>query len=462
MVNMSKVEKFDPNWVARVSAGTWLQLPSGGITRIWHDTRSLEPGDLYVAIRGPRVDGHRLVAEAFEKGAVAALVDQAYADEQGKELAGPLLVVSETLVALGNIAAMHRHRVGAWITGITGSVGKTTVKDMTASLLGENGNTVRTRGNWNNHVGLPLSLLQLENDTQFGVFELGMNHPGEIAPLSAMLSPDWGIVTAVGPVHIEHFENVEAIAEEKAEILRALPKTGLAFLHLQDPYYSILSAAAPCPIRTVALGNAGDADLLIEGVRGQMLIRENGLDVCAEMPVPAPGKHNLLNAGFAILIAREAGMSWEQIQTGFSRYKPPAMRWEMQRCGSYTVINDAYNANPVSMQAALETFAQMQVQGRKWLVLGDMLELGAEAEERHRAVGKAVARGAWEGLAAVGIYAKTLRSAAIEAGYPEKKCAAFVSVDDVAGWLVPQLERNDAVLLKGSRGVALEKFLEIC
>lgn len=302
-------------------------------------------------------------------------------------------------------------------------------------------------------------MLQLAEDTQFGVFEVGMNHPGEIAPLSTMLSPDWGVVTAVGPVHLEHFSDVEAIAEEKSELLRALPRTGLAFLHMNDPYFSVLENAAPCPIRTLALGTSDAADLRIENINGQMIVREQGTEIRAEIPVPVPGTHNLINAGFAMLIAREAGMHWEQIRTGFSTYRPSAMRWEMLRCGAYTVINDAYNANPVSMHAALDTFSQTQVQGRKWLVLGDMLELGSDATELHRALGKTVASGAWTGIAAVGVHAKNLCAAAIDAGFPDAQCVAFTTVDDVEAWLVPQLQKNDAILLKGSRGVALEKLV---
>jgi UDP-N-acetylmuramoyl-tripeptide--D-alanyl-D-alanine ligase len=450
---------FDPVWLACATGGSWQRMPTGEIQRICHDTRKLQSGDLYVAIRGSRIDGHSLVEEAIAKGAVAALVDQTYLSNCALQSTVPLLVVADTLIALGRMAGMHRHRSGILATGITGSMGKTTVKDMTACLLGQIGNTVATQGNWNNNIGLPLSMLGIALDTQYGVFEIGMNHPGEIAPLSEILSPDWGVVTSIGPVHIEFFDSVEAIAHEKADLLRALPQKGIAFLPVGDPYYPILRDAVPCSLQTVAVGAHGEADLVISNQQGRLVVREHGEAHSADLPIPAAGQHNLLNAGLAILVARAAGASWEQIRKGFSQYQPAPMRWEMQVLDGCTIINDAYNANPVSMSAALDTFSQTRVKGSKWLVLGDMLELGAHAENAHIALGQAVAKGTWAGLAAVGVHAQTVKAAAIAAGFSSDVVAAFPTVQDVSDWLRTRVAPGDAVLLKGSRGVQLEKLL---
>jgi len=455
------VTGFDGLWLARAASGQWHGTLDQPVMRICHDTRTLQAGDLYVALRGHRVDGHHFLEEAFRKGALAALVDQDYLGQAAPDRRmGPLLVVPDTLQALGQMASMHRHRVGAWITGITGSMGKTTVKDMTAVLLRQGGDTVATHGNWNNAIGLPLSMLALQPATRFGVFELGMNHPGEIASLSRILSPDWGIVTAIGPVHLEFFESVTGIAHEKSALLQALPQTGLAFLHAGDAYYDLLRAAAPCPVRTLRVGaDDGAADLHVTRVQGRLQAREVGSDEAVLLPAPVPGQHNLVNAGLALLVARAAGLSWDQIRQGLLQYQPPAMRWEVRNVGGFTVVNDAYNANPVSMQGALATFAEMQVQGRKWLVLGDMLELGDYAVEAHRSLGQQVAAGDWAGVAVVGLHARTVLAAAQEAGFGAEHRDRFATVREAGQWLLPRLAPGDAILLKGSRGLGLEALV---
>jgi UDP-N-acetylmuramoyl-tripeptide--D-alanyl-D-alanine ligase len=302
-------------------------------------------------------------------------------------------------------------------------------------------------------------MLGLGFDTQYGVFEVGMNHPGEIARLSATLSPDWGLVTSVGPVHLEFFDSVASIAREKAELLRALPRTGLAFLHAGDPYYGILREAPNCPVRTLALGQEGDADLIVARDRGLLQIRERGDSGIVEIPAPAAGQHNVVNAGLAILVARTAGLSWDRIRQGLASFSPPPMRWEMQVLHGYTVINDAYNANPVSMSAALETFRETRTQGRKWLVLGDMLELGEHALQAHTELGRAVAQGGWAGIVAVGVHGKVVMDTAIASGFPSESICWTATPREAGDWLLPRLSRGDAILLKGSRGVQLERLL---
>lgn len=452
---------FTPMWLERASGGRWLHAPSAAVRRICHDTRHLQAGDLYVAIRGARLDGHTLVAEAFQKGAVAALVDESFAQQYAAGSTDPLLIVTDVIAALGKLAATHRHRVGAWVTGVTGSVGKTTVKEITASLLGQLGPTVRTSGNWNNHIGLPLSMLAMKQNTRFGVFEVGMNQPGEIHGLSELLTPDWAVITMIGPVHLENFPDVEAIANEKADLLRCLPASGAAFLYGGDPYYALLCDAAPCRVYTLSVEDEEPADFHVIVRDGFVQVYEGGQHLAGKLVSPGPGRHHLINAGLAIMVARIAGCSMAQIGKGFAAYRQPPMRWEVGSCGPFTVVNDAYNANPVSMRAALDTFAVMQAKGRKWLVLGDMLELGEYATEAHKEIGEYIGKHAWAGLVVVGIHARHVCDAAVAAGLPKDRVVAFPSVDEVGAWLLPQLAEEDVLLLKGSRGVQLERLLPV-
>ena len=217
---------FSAKDLSKWCGGTWRPSEPSAINGVCTDTRSLKPASLYVALRGPRHDGHDFVPQALTLGAAAAVVTDAYAAAHPPS--APLLCVRDTLKALGDIARGYRDALKAKIVAVTGSVGKTTVKEMIADVLARKGATTRSRGNWNNDIGLPLSMLAMEPGEEFGVFELGMNHPGELAPLCDMLRPDWGVVTNVGPVHLEFFDSVEAIGKEKATVLQRLPADGTA------------------------------------------------------------------------------------------------------------------------------------------------------------------------------------------------------------------------------------------
>ena len=346
--------------------------------------------------------------------------------------------------------------------GVTGSAGKTTVKEMTAAVLSAAGETARTTGNWNNEIGLPLSLLSMEMNVRYGVFEAGMNHPGEIQRLCEVLRPDWGIITTVGPVHLEFFDSVEAIAREKSELLRALPVEGRAFLHRDSTWFPLLRAQVPCAVRTVSIAQHPEADLWIslDAVQKRLTATAQG-DVHV-FEWPWPGQHNALNAGFAILVGREAGLNWAQIQSGLATYQPLPMRWQEERVAGCLFINDAYNANPTSMRAALDTFATMHHgEGRRWLVLGDMLELGSTGRDEHAVLGEALAGGNWAGLLTVGPLAAHIAEGAERKGFPSANIWKCADTGTAATVLGEQISAGDAILLKGSRGVALESILEL-
>jgi UDP-N-acetylmuramoyl-tripeptide--D-alanyl-D-alanine ligase len=450
---------FDPLQLAAWCAGRWSRLPAEPLRGASNDTRSLGAGDLFVALSGEHSDGHDFVEKAFEKGAAAALVRAGWAAPVGRAC----LVVADPLAALQAAARAHRAASGCRIVGVTGSAGKSTVKEMTAELLESRWPTARTLGNWNNAIGLPLSLLTLApGHHRYGVFEAGTNHPGEIAALAEILRPDWGLITNVGPVHVEFFKDLGGVAREKRALLECLPRDGLAILNRDTPCFDSLMEAAPCRVRTVSLADP-QADLMGEvleddGERQRLRILEGG---CAhEVRLSVPGAHNALNALLACLVARETGLAWEAIDAVLAAFRPMRMRWQVHEAGGVTIINDAYNANPLSMAAALRTFRSTRCEGRKWLVLGEMRELGDMAHSAHDAIGETVADGPWEGLVAVGPLAARMAARAGAAGFPADRMECVADAAAAAAAIRSRLRPGDAVLIKASRGIRLERVAE--
>lgn len=449
---------LDPDLLARWGEGQWTARPTTGIRGVSHDTRTLAPGQLYVALKGPVYDGHNFVVQALAKGAVGAVVARDWVPSDLRFRC--LLAVNDTLQALRGMARGHRRRVKAEIIGVTGSVGKTTVKELIAGVLSARFNTARTRGNWNNDIGLPLSLLMMEPSAQIGVFEVGSNHPGELKGLCDLLEPDGGVITRIGPVHLEHFGSEEAIMREKAVLLQSLPEKGLAVLCRDDRFHDRLRSLAPCRVVTVSV--AGPADYRVVEHRpdnGQAEIVEEASGERFAFRMPLPGLHNLGNMLFAIAIGRGHGMDWDELRSALDRYAPPPMRWERSEIGGVTVINDAYNANPMSMSAALRTFADLPAQGRKWVVLAGMRELGRLEREAHLALGREAAQGAWAGLIAVGALGELIAEGARAAGMEASRVSGQATHAGAARYLAGQVVRGDAVLFKASRGEHLELVL---
>jgi UDP-N-acetylmuramoyl-tripeptide--D-alanyl-D-alanine ligase len=421
------------------------------------------PGALYVALKGERFDGHDFVKEALSRGASAAMVDGAWAEAAGEGMRGaPLLAVPDTLAALQSLARGHRRRTGALIVAVTGSVGKTSVKELAADMLAGETTTARTRGNWNNAVGLALSVLGMASDARVGVFEIGTNHPGEIAALCAVLEPSWGVVTNVGPAHIEFFGTERAIAEEKAALLDALPADGLAVLNADGGQVDVLRARARCRAVTVSLDR--DADYRArewDAAARSFLVETRGAGERVRLTAPAPGRHVVSNALLAVAVARERGVSWEKVRDALRGFGGLPMRWESVEIEGVRMINDAYNANPASMRAALATFASEAAPGRKWLVLGGMLELGGETARAHEELGRLAAGGPWAGLIAVGDLTKDLAAGARANGMPADRVAACADAEAAARQLNEWAAAGDAVLIKGSRGFHLEDVVDI-
>ncbi len=436
------------------SGGAWTGQPPVGFDAVSTDSRRMVPGSLYIALKGDRFDGHDFVDAALESGASAAVVSESYTGAAGR----PLLRVPDTRQALRDLAAGYRKVVSARMIGITGSVGKSTVKELVTAMLSSRFATASTRGNWNNDIGLPLSLLAMDPDAVYGVFEVGTNHSGEIADLCSLLRPEWGVVTNIGQSHLEFFGSETAVAREKGDLLATLPADGVAFLDADGAFYDELRGRTSARVVSVAIDSA--ADLVATGAAGHedVVIEDSRSGERVELPRPLPGVHQVRNLLLAAAVACEAGLAWGEIREGLAAFEPMPMRWACREVNGVLVINDAYNANPVSMDAALRTFCDTPVSGRRWLLLGDMLELGDVAEEAHAALGRRVAGGDWAGLVTVGTQAAGIAEHARQARC-RMDIEACATAEEAGQWVGKRLAPGDAVLLKGSRGMHLERAI---
>jgi UDP-N-acetylmuramoyl-tripeptide--D-alanyl-D-alanine ligase len=453
--------RLDPIELAAWCGGEWTRGVSGAVSGVSNDSRRIEKGDLYVALRGERFDGHRFVDDAFCAGAAGAVVREDWRPAGGA--AGPLLKVEDPARALQEMAAAYRRKLAVGIVGITGSAGKTTVKELTASMLAASMTTARTQGNWNNDIGLPLSLLAMEQDTEVGVFEVGTNHPGEMEALCRILEPSWGMVTNIGAGHIGFFGSLEAVAREKAALLESLPTGGTAVLNDDSACFGILREAAPCRVLTVSLKAGSGADYsCVErnvGLR-RARIRETGSGEELEITDLQPGAHSVLNVLLAAAVARGHGVEWAGIAEAVRCVGSLSMRWERMEIGGITVINDAYNSNPLSARAALEAYGEEVIAGDKWIALGDMFELGGHEEAEHRSLGAHVAAGSWRGIVTVGRGGDWIADGAEEGGFAGEHPRRCRDNREAAEFLAARLRPGDAVLLKASRGMRLEGIID--
>jgi len=420
----------------------------GSIRGVSVDTRTMEPGALYVAIRGPRHDGHEFVRQAAERGAAAAVVSRGEAAPAGL----PALTVSDTVAALGRLASAYRATLGAKVAGVTGSCGKTsTCRLIDAALSGSRRGTAARRS-FNNAIGVPLTLLGAREEDAYVVCEIGTSGPGEIEPLSRLAAPDVALITLIGRAHLEKLIDVEGVRREKTRIYAGLREGGLALGPSSAPR---VREDAPAGVRYETVGVERDADHRIRSVRTERTGTSFELDG-ERYRVPMAGEHSAVNAGFAVVAARELGADPASIAAGLEKARAPEMRFETSLVAGATIVNDAYNANPESVAAALRAFAGTCAGQRRIVVLGDMLEMGASAEAAHEeAIG--LARDlAFDAIALVG---PQMRAAA---GRLNVRPAA--AVDSVGGGGAEEIARlvraGDAVLLKGSRGMALERVLE--
>lgn len=447
--------------LADVLAGTGgvLTAPAPGempFAEVSIDSRTLEPGALFVALKGPRFDGHDFLTEAAARGARAALVHREAAAPEGLTL----VRVADTTKGLWDLARHVRSAAELPIVGVTGSVGKTTTKDMTAHLLAARGPVLKTEGNLNNRYGLPLTLLRLRPEHTAAVLEMGMSAPGEIRALSTLAAPDVATITRVAPVHLEFFPSVDAIAEAKAEILDGLRRGGTAVLNGDDP--RIRSIGERFHGRVVWFGHDRRFGVSAEpwrgtatGMRFDMRLAGQTVDVA----LPLTGPHFVSNFLAAAAAAHLLGISPGTIADAATSLRPAPHRGEVRRlAGGVRVLDDCYNSSPEALEAAV--VALSLVPGRRRVaVLGDMLELGPAGAALHRAAGRFLA-GRVDAVVGVGPLAKEILEGAEEAGFPAGSLHHFATAGDATEALPDLVHPGDAVLVKGSRGVKLEAAVD--
>jgi UDP-N-acetylmuramoyl-tripeptide--D-alanyl-D-alanine ligase len=420
------------------------------------DSRTLNAGDLFIAIAGERFDGHEYVQAALEKGAVGAIV------AAEKKVAGDplrLLQVEDTVKALQLLGAAARRLWGKPLLAVTGSAGKTTTKEILAHILATRFRVMKSSGNLNNHIGLPLQLLKLEAEHDLAVVEMGMNHAGEIRALGALAHHDLAVVTTVAPVHLEFFGSLKEIARAKYEIIETLHSGGVAVLNADDEYVCQFGRDFKGKVVTFGIKRAADVsahNIKLNGAEGSTFDLVVG-SVGEPVTFPLVGEHNIYNALAAAAAAMERGLTPSQAAVALSSIAPPDKRGQVLQIGGATIINDCYNSNPRALEAMIDTLASMKAQ-RRILVVGEMLELGPTAEALHRECGKHAAEKKIDLVIGVRGMARAVAEAACGAGTQ----AQFVETPEQAGeWLAQNLRPGDAVLLKASRGVKLERALEM-
>jgi UDP-N-acetylmuramoyl-tripeptide--D-alanyl-D-alanine ligase len=430
------------------------------VTGVNTDTRTLAPGQLFIALKGPRFDGHDFAAQALQMGAAAAVVSLSYEPSAG--LKGILLKVKDPLTALGDLAAAWRDEHSLRVLAVTGSSGKTTSKDMLASILSVRYRVLKSDGNFNNLIGLPLTLLRLRPEHSAAVLEMGMSWPGEIARLTQISQPDVGLITNVGPAHLQNMGSLSNIAKAKTELWQNM-KDGAAIVNLDDPRLAPWARKFKGQAITFGTGGMVSAAAAEPYAFGQRFWLHLGGVKPAAVKLAALGSHNVQNALGAAAAALALGLSGEEIADGLNAFTPGSGRLRLlTSAGGVRILDDAYNANPDSVAASLKTLAQLvlahDVPLRPVAVLGDMLELGAASKSLHQQAGAAAAENGIELLLALGAHAPHLVRGAKNAGL-DNACA-FASHEQLEAALAEKIAPADMVLVKGSHGMNMERTVK--
>jgi len=420
------------------------------------DSRTVNPGELFFAVKGERLDGHDFVDAALQRGAISAVVRK----DQWHRFSGnmKLLPVDDTLIALQTLATAVRKFWGKPLIGVTGSAGKTTTKEAIAHVLASKFRVLKSEGNFNNHFGLPLMLLKLEPEHDLAVIEMGMSHAGEIRTLAKIAHPDTGVVTNVAPVHLEFFDSLAGIARAKYELIESLPSNGTAVLNADDEYVS--QFGRDFKGRVIKYGTTAAADVSAQNVQSKGADGSEFDVVVAGIrehtPLRLVGEHNVLNALAAVSVAIACGMKISEAVAALATLKPADKRGQVLQLGNITVINDCYNSNPKALSAMVDALSAMKA-ARRIVVAGEMLELGSAGEALHRESGSHMGEKKIDVLIGVRGLAHALVDGAKQAGTR----AEFVATPEEAGeWLARETRDGDVVLLKASRGVKLERALE--
>ena len=444
------------------------------IRRVCTDSRSVRKGDLFVALKGERFDGHHFVDGAFKQGAKGVVIEAASTD--GSDVRGylrasasvrgaePLVVkVKDSLRAYQDLAAFHRRRFDVPVIAVTGSNGKTTTKEMVGKALSRRWRLLQTIGNLNNRIGLPQTVLRLTASHQVAVLELGVDAEGQTTRLVNVARPTIGIITNVGRDHLEFFGSVDGSARAKAELLPALPKDGALILNVDDPYYHFFRRRARCSVVSFGLRNHADvrgSEIRQRGKRVEFRFQITGRQRAHRVSLAVPGTHNVSNALAAVAVGHVLGLSMAKVAEGLSRVRPVAMRSHVYSRRGLTIIQDCYNANPDSMKAAVTLLKNLGEHTRTIAVLADMLELGEDARALHREVGAHVADSRISFLIACGALGKDVARGAAARGMSRSRIIETQRVREAASVLRALAEPGDVVLLKASRGMKMETVLD--
>ena len=427
------------------------------------DTRKITSGALFVALKGERFNGETFVEEAFKQGAAGVLVSNEY-QANGDKLGGTVIKADfDTQTALQKLAHFWRMKFDIPVIVITGSNGKTTTKDLTASVLSAKLPVLKTQGNFNNEIGLPLTLLNMDETHRAAVVEIGMRGLGQIAALAPVAAPSIGIVTNVGETHMELLGSMENIARAKAELVEAIPAGGTVILNNDNEYTAAMKDKCHSGVKVITFGIDQEADIKASDVTGTATettfkCRLGQKGEVAEFTLPMVGRHNVSNALAAIAAGWHLGLDAKAIQYGLTNLQMSSMRFETKRMGEYNIINDAYNASPMSMEAAINTLQEI-AKGRRIAVLGDMLELGEVSVAAHQKVGRQVAHSGAVALIAYGKMGQEIAHGAKMAGM--ENVFHVESHQAAADKLHEMLQPEDTVLFKGSRGMQMEKIIEL-
>jgi len=452
------VIEMDVRAVAEATGGCLIQ--NGYDVRIdgfSTDSRSLQPGELFIPLRGEHFDGHDYLAQAAQHGASACL-----SEETVGGLTIPVVQVADTMKALGDLAAALRNRFSGPVIGITGTSGKTTTKEMLASILSRTGEGLKSAGNYNNLIGVPLTLFGLQASHLWAVIEMGMSGRGEIARLTEITAPQIGIITNVGRAHLDSLGSIEAVARAKGELFAMLPPGGTALINADDQH--VLQLPVANGVRRVLFGTSQRAQVRADRVvakNGSVLFTLSLDETTVTVRLPLPGRHNVMNALAAAAAAMVLDVSPDDIVAGLESFRPCPGRMELVELpGDILLLNDSYNSNPMSVKAALDALHDLGRNGRRIALLGNMLELGSEANDLHREVG-AMAAECVDRLYVFGDLAREIGRGAADAGLDQQQIVAAESHAAIAARIRAELQRGDRLLIKGSRGMHLEKVVAL-
>ena len=423
------------------------------------DSRKAQAGDLFFAIKGEHHDGHDFLNEVAAKGVTTVVIEQKKVPAKLPDCA--VLVVADVRAALGKVAAAYRKDFALSVVCVVGSNGKTTVKELIASVLKQKLATLWSEASFNNDIGVPLTLLRLEKSHQAAVLEAGTNHPGELAPLVKMIQPKFGVITNIGREHLEFFGDVAGVAREEGRLAELLPADGKLFVNGDNEWTENVATRTKAKVVRVGLGEKNDwraEKIRLDKSGVTFRVQTPKEEFCGEYRVNLLGRHQMTNALFAIAVSEELGLGRAEIQRGLAECQPPKMRLQLWEANGVRVLDDAYNANADSTIAALETLCDLPLQGRRVAMLGDMNELGAHSESAHAEVGRRAAELGIGQLFAVGKMAPVTAKAARDAGL--NRVMEFSDVEAAMKAVKQFLKSGDVVLLKASRASRLERIAE--